>query len=807
MLERVFKEPKFRVRCLGRVRLVETGSGVDVTPTSRKTRALIGYLCVVQKPVERERLASLLWGDRGDDQARASLRQAIYELRSATGGVRLLKVEREAISIGEDVGTDVAEIIAAAQSNDLKQLSLALSEWRGDLLQDLPTIDSTFDLWLQTERLQVQERIVDAAAEAVRAGMARGDVRSSRRVINLLQQRDSTNEAVLRLGLRLDHLAGDSAGLHGRYKRFRELLKAELNAAPALETQKLFHELAPSTAPATVESARLSSDAEPRERIEQNGDACLVDPVPAVIAQVAGAPNTKASPLTFEKRSVYRIRLAAVAVAIAFLCALIWFVWASSSTPGLSGGRPLLAVLPFQNLSGDPTSRYISGGIAQEIVNALVPRTEVRVVPLSSLRLHNASAPHRLDATEVLSGSVERTGDRFHVIAQLMDIQGGRVIWSRAYDAATDHAPERREDIALRIAATVGKLLLSGSADGGQHVSSAARDRYLKGRVLVRQHNARAAATEFEESIRLAPNFAEAWSALAVARRLLATSALVAHKEQYDPSLAAAARAAAKRALLLDPRNGQALGVLALLTAPAQLREIDLLFQRALRSEPDNPQLLAWHGEFLMFVGRNHDALDELTRAFELDSATPSVTSNLVLACLKTGHFEEGKEVIDLIASDRSLRTETLRLRVKYFLYMGDWFRLSNYLRVLPGGLSPPMTAFLRLSHETGIALATREVDKFHRLSASWRTEALVDPSDAVQFLAALGDTDGALTAAESAVNLRRNDDLLTDPEWEVLFDPNLVPLRRNPRVPALFANWGLLDYWRTANRWPDFIR
>src|SRR5580698_9143901 len=130
MLERIFQEPKFRVCCLGAIKLVEAGSGTDMTPTSRKTRALLGYLCIVGKPVGRERLASLLWGDRGDEQARASVRQAIYELRSILGGDHLVKVERDTVAVGDGVGTDLAEIMTAAEAGDLELLARALAEWR-----------------------------------------------------------------------------------------------------------------------------------------------------------------------------------------------------------------------------------------------------------------------------------------------------------------------------------------------------------------------------------------------------------------------------------------------------------------------------------------------------------------------------------------------------------------------------------------------------------------------------------------------------------------------------------------------------
>src|SRR5580658_8448107 len=135
MLERIFQEPKFRVCCLGAIKLVEAGSGTDMTPASRKTRALLGYLCVVGKPVGRERLASLLWGDRGDEQARASLRQAIYELRSLLGGNHLVKAERDTVAAGDGVSTDLSEIMAAAAAGDLEQLGQALSAWRGDFFE------------------------------------------------------------------------------------------------------------------------------------------------------------------------------------------------------------------------------------------------------------------------------------------------------------------------------------------------------------------------------------------------------------------------------------------------------------------------------------------------------------------------------------------------------------------------------------------------------------------------------------------------------------------------------------------------
>jgi hypothetical protein len=171
-----------------------------------------------------------------------------------------------------------------------------------------------------------------------------------------------------------------------------------------------------------------------------------------------------------------------------------------------------------------------------------------------------------------------------------------------------------------------------------------------------------------------------------------------------------------------------------------------------------------------------------------------------------TSRFEEARQIIDP-GRDNRLRDESLPLRVKYFLYRRDWFGLANDLRTLPDDLSPRRAAFFRLCRETALTFVAREVDRFGPLRASWRTEALVDADDAVQFLSALGDDDGALGVVQSVVRSRRNDDLLTDPAWEALFAPNLAALRRDPRLAALFAQWGLSDYWRAANHGPDFMR
>jgi len=796
MLERVLQPPGFRVCCLGAFKIVETQHETDLTPRGRKARALIAYLCLARQSGTRERLAALLWGDRGDDQARASLRQTLYEVRSLPGGDHLLNSERDTLAIGEHVSTDIAMILAAAQSGDLERLADVLSAWRGDVFEDLSGIDPSFDSWLGGERLRVADDLAAACTEAVRAGMARGEHDSARQVVNLLQHRDSANEGVLRLGLTLDSLCGDSAGLHRRYERFRELLRSELDAAPSGETQCLFRALTSSAVPAADSgSAKVAPNASGKTTL----DARIPIPVSPVADDLADAPQ--------RARGAGRgAKIAAIAAMVVFFAALALAIWRPFQKPS-PPSQSLIAVLPFQNLSGDVRTRYFSDGMTEEIVDALLRTTQIRVVaPRSSFRLRNAGASkvaNFLTATLVLSGSVQRNEDRVHVVAQLTDSTGAG-IWSQTYDRTIAEAPSLQQDIAIQIADALNMRLSPSSLADAQKVNPAAYDHYLKGRDLFIQRDIPAALLELEQSVRLAPRFPRAWSTLAAARMAYNGYKLITEANNYDSSIERAAMLAAKRASMLDPNDGEALGVQAMVTSTSRLTEMDRLFARALKAEPNNTQLLNWYTAFLMLVGRNQEGADQMRRAYELDHLTPVIAWNFASDLLEQGQVQASKKVFELSRESGNL-TDYFLLGAEYKLISHDWRGLAEYLRELPNYIRPADRAYLQLAEETAAALSADDSGKFAPLRARWVRRTLYENSaDGARFLLALGDPGGALSLIERRVSWRRSM-TLQDPGWDALFVPDLAPLRRDSRVPALLAKWGLFDYWRATNHWPDF--
>ena len=231
-----------RLQLLGRFRLVHAGR--EAVSPGRKARAALAFLALAPGCcASREQLAGLLWSDRGQDQARASLRQSLKELRElpAIGGG--VATARDIVTLDQAaVAVDLHEIRHAAAAHDLPTLAALLEEVRGDLLEDLADLSPAFDEWLQAERPRQLDLVVADALEAVEAG-GLDAMKDTRAILRSLDRLDPVNEAVVRLGMRLDHALGDGASLHRRYRQLCDRLESEFAAMPSEETRALFHSL------------------------------------------------------------------------------------------------------------------------------------------------------------------------------------------------------------------------------------------------------------------------------------------------------------------------------------------------------------------------------------------------------------------------------------------------------------------------------------------------------------------------------------------------------------------------------------
>lgn len=226
--------------------------GEAIALRSRKACALLAFLALAQgHRATREQLADLLWTDRGVDQARASLRQTLAELRALEPLAAAVAIDREAVALQEPAFiSDIAQILAAAGRGDISALAAILTGIEGDLLESMGDVSARFDDWLAIERPARRSQVVsESLACAEDAGMSAPE--ETQTVLRALDRLDPANEGVARLGMRLDHAAGDSAALHRRYRRLVDQLRREFDVAPAEPTRALFQQLthAPHRAP------------------------------------------------------------------------------------------------------------------------------------------------------------------------------------------------------------------------------------------------------------------------------------------------------------------------------------------------------------------------------------------------------------------------------------------------------------------------------------------------------------------------------------------------------------------------------
>jgi serine/threonine-protein kinase len=367
----------------------------------------------------------------------------------------------------------------------------------------------------------------------------------------------------------------------------------------------------------------------------------------AVFATVAAPPAPPAAVVRPEHGS--RHALAIVALLVALTVTLVWAAGRRSPLPtDLLDATPSVAVLPFANLSGDASQDYFSDGLAEEIMSALMRVHGLHVAGRTSAfafkarEVSPAEAAKELRVNSVLTGSVRRDGRRVRVVASLHDAAGLQ-IWSRAYDDETTETIAVQERIAravaealrVRLDATSGQPFVKRSNDDAQ-----AYDLYLKARALAHSRqtaNVQASIDLFQQAIGRDADYALAYAGLADAHGVLAFNGQVTS----DPAIAKA-RAAAARALALDPTLGEAVAHLASLDGFVDWNwtAAERGFRRALELSPSHPRIHAWYGQLLLVGGKFSDAIGELLLAQRLDPLAGSISYALGEAYLYFGKPE-----------------------------------------------------------------------------------------------------------------------------------------------------------------------
>ncbi len=320
--------------------------------------------------------------------------------------------------------------------------------------------------------------------------------------------------------------------------------------------------------------------------------------------------------------------------------------------------KPSIAVLPFQNMSGDPEQDYFADGMVEDIITALSRTKALFVIARNSSFSYKGKSPdirtvgRELGVGYVLEGSVRKAGAKVRITGQLIDAQSGAHVWAHRFDGELSDIFALQDDVATRVVMAIVPALeqLEIQRSAAKPTESlAAYDCALRCWAcvdqLTREANQRA-LTFIERAIQLDPKFALAWAMAAgcyVQRRVWRWS------EDPERETIEALRLA-RTALELDrsdPRvltlTGFALGYL------GGLREESLaLLEKATELDPNN--FLAWHqlGYACLRVGK--PAISHFERALRLnprDVRAPFAVNGLATAHLCAGNFLEAAELAE----------------------------------------------------------------------------------------------------------------------------------------------------------------
>ena len=387
-------------------------------------------------------------------------------------------------------------------------------------------------------------------------------------------------------------------------------------------------------------------------------------------AYVIGAPAAGSRP-----RKRRRVLFFAAAAAAAAAGLVAWALYASAgrelfgfsaapkpvavasvAAPANLAGRPSVAVLPFENLSGDASQDFLSDGIAEDVITALGRFSNLLVVAKSASfqfkgqNLAPAEIGRRLDARYLLEGSVRRAGGRVRVNAALTEAATGRSVWSQTYDAEVEDIFGVQEDIARRVVGAAAVKLTRFERDRALAKptgSLAAYEYVLRGREYM-SHATRDGNDEarnmFQHAIGLDPSYAPAYAALG----LSLIEAVGSGWTEFVADALDRAETLGQKALSLDPASTVAYRLLAQVDVMRGRFDLALSqVDRALEINPSDAESYMVRGNVLVWAGRSAEALPWLEGALRFDRANTRTSLLLGMAYYLLDRYGEAVEAVD----------------------------------------------------------------------------------------------------------------------------------------------------------------
>jgi adenylate cyclase len=313
--------------------------------------------------------------------------------------------------------------------------------------------------------------------------------------------------------------------------------------------------------------------------------------------------------------------------------------------------KPSIAVLPFNNLSGDPAQEYFSDGITEEIITALSKVPKFFVVARNSTFTYKAKpvkvqqVGQELGVRYVLEGSVQKAGDRIRINAQLIDARTGNHLWAERYDRNLQDLFAVQDELTKKIITAMQVKLTEG-----EQVRAAARRtnnleaylKYLQARDLLNRGNTQSIALAeqlAEEAITLDPRYSSAYYILG--RTALSHYWAKTGKSPQD-SLEKSIELLQK-AITLDNTNAEAHSVLGwIFSIRGQHDKAVAEGEKAVALDPNSAEAHMYFGKILTFADRDKESIAELQTAIRLNPIPPTIyLYSLGISYILTGQYDE----------------------------------------------------------------------------------------------------------------------------------------------------------------------
>ena len=456
-----------------------------------------------------------------------------------------------------------------------------------------------------------------------------------------------------------------------------------------------------------------------------------------------------------------------------------------------------IAVLPLENLSNDPAQEYFADGMTDELIGDLAQVGSLRVISRTSVMHYkggNKTAPQigrELGADALVEGTVEREEGRVGIRVQLIDAASDRHLWAHNYEYEIKDVlllqSTAAHDIAVEIQGRVAQRPPYLHLNSVRTVQPDAYEAYLKGRYFWKQRTEEGldkSIEYFQDAIAKDPAFAAAYAGLAGSYSLLGSNVL-------PPEVAREkARAAASKALELDPASAEGHGEMGLIEFyyDWNWKQAEQEFQRAIEINPSYATTHQWYSHYLRAMGRLPEALEQAKEAQQSDPLSLSINTTLAARYRDLRQYDQAIEVLQRtlelepnFAHGHELLASVYEQQGNLRAAISEWQKAIELAKDNPTPVAHLGRAYALSGDQDE---ARKIVERLKRTSK----QHYVPDWDMAVLLASLGDTDGAFRWLEKSYTNRESQ----MPFLKV--DYRMDPLRADPRFQNLLRRVGLLQ-------------